>query len=100
MFLPYPHFKVIESLFLFLCFTAVSHYLLIEIFKRRNNTLNLLARSDFSLQHDRAITAGKQHTMKVQSYIEGKWHNNGKETNLISAVTGEPVAQLVEADLD
>ncbi len=38
--------------------------------------------------------------MKVQSYIKGKWIDRGKETDLISAVTGEPVAQMVEADLD
>ncbi len=38
--------------------------------------------------------------MKVESYIEGNWLKEGKETDLISAVTGEPVAQLVEADID
>jgi oxepin-CoA hydrolase/3-oxo-5,6-dehydrosuberyl-CoA semialdehyde dehydrogenase len=38
--------------------------------------------------------------MKVLSYTEGQWHKEGKETDLISAVTGEPVAQMVEADLD
>jgi len=38
--------------------------------------------------------------MKVLSYTEGQWHKEGKETDLMSAVTGEPVAQMVEADLD
>jgi oxepin-CoA hydrolase/3-oxo-5,6-dehydrosuberyl-CoA semialdehyde dehydrogenase len=38
--------------------------------------------------------------MKVKSYTEGTWHENGTETDLISAVSGEPVAQMVEADLD
>ncbi len=38
--------------------------------------------------------------MKVTSYTEGKWHTQGEETDLLSAVTGDPVAQLVEADLD
>ncbi|WP_185957282.1 phenylacetic acid degradation bifunctional protein PaaZ [Gracilimonas mengyeensis] len=38
--------------------------------------------------------------MKVTSYIQGEWLTEGAETNLISAVTNEPVAQLVEADID
>ena len=38
--------------------------------------------------------------MKVLSYTEGQWHKEGKETDLISAVTGDPVAQMVQADLD
>ncbi|HBQ61109.1 MAG TPA: hypothetical protein DD671_16190, partial [Balneolaceae bacterium] len=38
--------------------------------------------------------------MKVTSYIEGQWFNKGTETNLFSAVTNEPIAQLVEADID
>ncbi|MCW9706154.1 phenylacetic acid degradation bifunctional protein PaaZ [Fodinibius salsisoli] len=38
--------------------------------------------------------------MKVQSYIKGEWIDKGKETDLISAVTGDPIAQMVEADLD
>jgi oxepin-CoA hydrolase/3-oxo-5,6-dehydrosuberyl-CoA semialdehyde dehydrogenase len=38
--------------------------------------------------------------MKVKSYSKGQWIEDGKETDLISAVTGNPVAQLVEADLD
>ncbi|HEX6981256.1 MAG TPA: phenylacetic acid degradation bifunctional protein PaaZ [Balneolaceae bacterium] len=38
--------------------------------------------------------------MKVKSFIKGKWIDKGKAINLISAVTGEPVAQIVEADLD
>ncbi len=38
--------------------------------------------------------------MKVQSYTEGTWHKKGSETDLVSAVSGEPVAQMVEADLD
>ena len=38
--------------------------------------------------------------MKVQSYTEGTWHPNGTESDLVSAVSGEPVAQLVEANLD
>ena len=38
--------------------------------------------------------------MKVTSYAQGKWIDKGKESDLVSAVTGDPVAQLVEADLD
>lgn len=38
--------------------------------------------------------------MKVRSYIKGEWITEGKKTDLISAVTDEPVAQLVETDLD
>ena len=38
--------------------------------------------------------------MKVQSYTEGNWHKEGTETELISAVTGNSVAQMVETDLD
>lgn len=38
--------------------------------------------------------------MKVRSYIKGEWIDEGKEKNLISAVTNEPVAQMLEADLD
>lgn len=38
--------------------------------------------------------------MKVTSYIQGTWLNEGNETDLISAVTNEPVAQMVEADID
>lgn len=38
--------------------------------------------------------------MKVTSYIKGNWLTEGSETNLTSAVTGEPVAQMVEADID
>lgn len=38
--------------------------------------------------------------IKVQSYIQGEWLANGNETDLISAVTNEPVAQMVEADID
>lgn len=38
--------------------------------------------------------------MKVTSYIEGKWLHEGDKTNLISAVTNKPVAQLIEADID
>jgi oxepin-CoA hydrolase / 3-oxo-5,6-dehydrosuberyl-CoA semialdehyde dehydrogenase len=38
--------------------------------------------------------------MKVTSYSQGTWIEKGKETELISAVTGKPVATLVEADLD
>lgn len=38
--------------------------------------------------------------MDVLSYAEGKWIKGGEKTDLISAVTEEPVAQLVEADLD
>src|SRR5699024_3772875 len=38
--------------------------------------------------------------MKVQSYTEGTWRLQGKGSELISAVTGKPVAQMVEADLD
>lgn len=38
--------------------------------------------------------------MKVTSYAQGKWIKKGIETDLSSAVTGKPVATLVEADLD
>jgi oxepin-CoA hydrolase/3-oxo-5,6-dehydrosuberyl-CoA semialdehyde dehydrogenase len=38
--------------------------------------------------------------MKVKSYSKGQWIDQGKERDLVSAVTGEPVARLVEADLD
>jgi oxepin-CoA hydrolase/3-oxo-5,6-dehydrosuberyl-CoA semialdehyde dehydrogenase len=38
--------------------------------------------------------------MKVQSYIKGEWLNQGIETDLISAINEEPIAQLVEADID
>lgn len=37
---------------------------------------------------------------RVTSYIQGEWLNEGNETDLISAVTNEPVAQMVEADID
>ncbi len=39
-------------------------------------------------------------TMKIQSYIQGKWLPSGSETDLMSAVTGKPIAQLVEADIN
>ncbi|MEQ8523767.1 phenylacetic acid degradation bifunctional protein PaaZ [Gracilimonas sp.] len=38
--------------------------------------------------------------IRVTSYIQGKWLTNGTETDLISAVTNEPVAQMVEANID
>lgn len=38
--------------------------------------------------------------MKVKSYIQGEWLDQGQEKDLISAVTGEPVAQMVETDID
>ncbi len=38
--------------------------------------------------------------MKVTSYSQGHWITEGTETELNSAVTGKPVATLVEADLD
>src|SRR6056297_353383 len=38
--------------------------------------------------------------MKVKSYINGEWIDRGESKDLISAVTGEPVAQMLEADLD
>ena len=38
--------------------------------------------------------------MKVKSYINGEWIDRGESTDLISAVTGDPVAQMLEADLD
>jgi oxepin-CoA hydrolase/3-oxo-5,6-dehydrosuberyl-CoA semialdehyde dehydrogenase len=38
--------------------------------------------------------------IKVQSYIHGKWLTKGTKTDLISAVTDEPIAQLVEAEID
>lgn len=38
--------------------------------------------------------------MKVKSYIKGEWIDRGESTDLISAVTGEPIAQMLEADLD
>jgi len=36
----------------------------------------------------------------VYSYTKGKWHKKGKKIDLLSAVTGEPVAQMIEADID
>jgi oxepin-CoA hydrolase/3-oxo-5,6-dehydrosuberyl-CoA semialdehyde dehydrogenase len=38
--------------------------------------------------------------MKVLSFIEGKWIDQGQETELISAVTGKTVAQMIEGDID
>src|SRR6056297_1398245 len=38
--------------------------------------------------------------MKVKSYINGEWIDRGESKDLISAVTGDPVAQMLEADLD
>lgn len=38
--------------------------------------------------------------MKITSYSQGSFIKKGGETELISAVTGKPVASLVEADLD
>ncbi|HLR76367.1 MAG TPA: hypothetical protein VK106_01815, partial [Balneolaceae bacterium] len=38
--------------------------------------------------------------MKVKSYTQGNWHEKGTQNDLISAVTGKPVAQMIEADLD
>jgi oxepin-CoA hydrolase/3-oxo-5,6-dehydrosuberyl-CoA semialdehyde dehydrogenase len=38
--------------------------------------------------------------MKVTSYAQGKWMEQGTETELLSAVDGKAVATLVESDLD
>ncbi|GAA5520082.1 phenylacetic acid degradation bifunctional protein PaaZ [Aliifodinibius salicampi] len=38
--------------------------------------------------------------MKVKSYVKGEWVDEGEEQDLISAVTGEPVAHMLKADLD
>lgn len=38
--------------------------------------------------------------MQVKSYIKGEWIDRGESKDLISAVTGGPVAQMLEADLD
>lgn len=38
--------------------------------------------------------------MKVRSYIKGEWINEGEEEKLSSAVTGETVAKMLEAELD
>src|SRR5690554_748980 len=38
--------------------------------------------------------------MKITSYSQGTFISKGTETDLVSAVTGKPVAALVEADLD
>lgn len=38
--------------------------------------------------------------MKVQSYIKDKWLTDGEGTELYSAVTGEAVAAMTEADID
>jgi oxepin-CoA hydrolase/3-oxo-5,6-dehydrosuberyl-CoA semialdehyde dehydrogenase len=38
--------------------------------------------------------------MNITSYAQGNWITDGKETDLTSAVTGQPVATLVESDLD
>lgn len=37
---------------------------------------------------------------RVTSYIKDQWLTKGTKTDLISAVTNEPVAQMVEADID
>ncbi|MEX2605215.1 MAG: phenylacetic acid degradation bifunctional protein PaaZ, partial [Gracilimonas sp.] len=49
------------------------------------------------------MTSNKTETSnerRVTSYIKGKWLTEGTETDLISAVTNEPVAQMVEANID
>ena len=38
--------------------------------------------------------------MKVTSYVLGNWVDNGAESELTSAVTGERIATLFEADLN
>ena len=38
--------------------------------------------------------------MKVTSFVYGNWQEKGSETDLVSAVSGDPVARLVEADID
>ncbi|WP_138429048.1 phenylacetic acid degradation bifunctional protein PaaZ [Fodinibius saliphilus] len=38
--------------------------------------------------------------MNVRSYIKGEWIEQGEEKELISAVTGNTVATMLEADLD
>lgn len=38
--------------------------------------------------------------MKITSYTQGNWIKTGIKSDLISAVSGKPVGQLVEADLD
>lgn len=38
--------------------------------------------------------------MDVKSYIKGQWVAEGEKSDLVSAVTGETVAQMVESDLD
>ena len=38
--------------------------------------------------------------MQVTSYAEGRWIKKGKKRDLISAQAGEPVAQMIESDLD
>lgn len=39
-------------------------------------------------------------SIKVTSYTQGTWIEAGRKSELISAVTGKPVGQLVEADMD
>lgn len=38
--------------------------------------------------------------MKVTSYVNGQWIKHGKEIDLISAVNGQTIAQMIESDLD
>src|SRR5699024_1508572 len=38
--------------------------------------------------------------MKEQSYTQGNWHQKGRKKDLVSPVSGAPVAELVKAELD
>ena len=38
--------------------------------------------------------------MQVTSYAEGRWIKNGMKTDLLSAVTGKPVSEMIEAELN
>jgi oxepin-CoA hydrolase/3-oxo-5,6-dehydrosuberyl-CoA semialdehyde dehydrogenase len=38
--------------------------------------------------------------IRVTSYTQGKWNSKGNESDLISAVSGETIGQLVHSDLD
>jgi len=38
--------------------------------------------------------------MKIKTFCAGNWVDNGKEKELLSSVSGEPVATMVEADVD
>jgi hypothetical protein len=38
--------------------------------------------------------------IRVTSYTQGKWNSKGTESDLISAVSGETIGQMLQPDLD